>query len=238
MSQTERKTSTGHTAGIHSATSFGEAERTLKRQRDEEMSQIDASAAGRNAETVYRRKDGKKLDMLTEFMKSQSNVEGKKQQVEQAQYEWGTGSVQKKQFENTKQELLDIANEPFARTVDDPKLERIRKEALRDGDPMAQYFASKQEKIQEEQDEREDREEARQMKNKTDGSSAAKNVPVSRRKPLYKGPTPAPNRFGIRPGYRWDAVDRGTKFEHKVMTKMNEKNSLKDDAYKWSVSDL
>jgi len=176
--------------------------------------------------------------MLTEFMKSQSSAEGKKQLVEQAQYEWGTGSVQKKAFQDTKQELLDIANEPFARTVDNPKLEKMRKETVRDGDPMAAYFASKQEKVLEEEDLREERDEARHAaSNNTQGSKA---VPASRRKPLYKGPTPAPNRFGIRPGYRWDAVDRSSqaRFEHKVMTKMNEKNSLKDDAYKWSVSDL
>lgn len=234
--KTERKTSTGHTAGIHSASSFGQAERSLKRERDLEMSQIDSAAAGRNAETVYRRKDGKKLDMLTEFMKSQSTSEGKKQQVEQAQYEWGTGSVQKKAFEDTKQELLNIANEPFARTVDNPELERMRKERIRDDDPMAQYFQSKQEKIMEERDEREEREEAKLLRKNPE----AKNVPTSRRKPLYKGPTPAPNRFGIKPGYRWDAVDRSSaaRFEHKVMTKMNEKSALKDDAYKWSVSDL
>lgn len=169
--------------------------------------------------------------MLSEFMKQQSTTEGKKQLVEQAQFDWGIGSVQKKAYEDKRNEMIDIANEPFARTVDDPKLEKMRKEVIRESDPMAQYFAQKQEKVQADLDEQLDREERR---------NPTKTATITRRKPLYKGPTPAPNRFGIRPGYRWDAVDRSnaSRFEHRVMTKMNEKASLKDDAYKWSVSDL
>ena len=241
MSKQERKTASGHTAGIHSGESFGESERSLKRQRDLELAQMDQSAAGKNAETVYRDKRGRKLDMLNEFMKQQSSTEGKKQVVEQAQFEWGSGSVQKKAFEESRKEFEEMADAPFARTVDDPKLERMRKEALRDGDPMAQYFSTQRSKQQEERDAEEDRLAAeRDRERERSGNFTASKPPTSRKKPLYNGPTPAPNRFGIRPGYRWDAVDRSNaaRFEHKMMTKMNEKNSLKDDAYKWSVSDL
>ena len=57
-------------------------------------------------------------------------------------------------------------------------------------------------------------------------------------KPIYKGPLPAPNRFGIRPGYRWDGVDRGNRFEKELLLKISEKGSYNEDQYKWSVSDL
>ena len=40
-------------------------------------------------ETVYRDKKGKKLDMLSEFMRQQNTEESKKLKLEQAQYEWG-----------------------------------------------------------------------------------------------------------------------------------------------------
>jgi hypothetical protein len=59
-----------------------------------------------------------------------------------------------------------------------------------------------------------------------------------RSKPLYSGPTPPPNRFHIRPGYRWDAIDRGNGFENMLLKKMSDKNSFKEDEYRWAVADM
>lgn len=54
------------------------------------------------------------------------------------------------------------------------------------GDPMAEYFNSIRDKAEQE-------------------VAVRTGKPP---KPRYRGPAPAPNRFGIAPGYRWDAIDR------------------------------
>lgn len=47
-----------------------------------------------------------------------------------------------------------------------------------------------------------------------------------------------PNRFGIRPGPRWDGVDRSNGYEAKWLLQLNSQKSLEAEAYKWSCSDL
>ena len=100
-----------------------------------------------------------------------------------------------------------------ARTAEDAGLEQMRKEVIRDGDPMAEYFRTKQTQKEE------------------------KARPADAR-PLYKGPPPPPNRFGIRPGYRWDGVDRGNGWEGKVQQKVAEGIGYKNDRYAWSCADM
>ncbi|KAJ7244183.1 Pre-mRNA-splicing factor of RES complex-domain-containing protein [Mycena haematopus] len=58
------------------------------------------------------------------------------------------------------------------------------------------------------------------------------------RKPEYAGPPPPPNRFGIKPGYRWDGVDRGNGFEKKYFQSINQKKRMGLDSYQWSAEDM
>jgi pre-mRNA-splicing factor CWC26 len=221
-----KKTASGHDAGLQTGAGFGRTEKEIKDRRDEEMKSGDPSLQGADQDTVYRDRKGKKLDMLNEFMRQQAVREGKEFKIEKATTEWGKGTVQKLEVEALRQELLDVASEPFARTIDNPRMEAMRKEVIRDGDPMALYFAKKKEKELEDEKSRAGSHE--------DGVESVL-VP---KKPSYKGPIGAPNRFRIMPGYRWDGIDRGNKYEHKILTKANDRTALKEDEYRWSVSDM
>lgn len=207
-----------HRPGIHTGEEFGATERNLKRKRDEELAQY----SGRNGqeETVYRDKSGRKMDMVSEYMKQKTSTEVQKKALEEAQQEWGKGTVQKQDRAERARDFEELRNEPFARSINDPKLERMRKEVVRDGDPMAEYFQMKKEKAQ--------------ASSKIDPSTGRSTS----NKPIYRGPNPTPNRFNIRPGYRWDAIDRSNGFEKRMLTKMNEKSAFNEDDYKWRVSDL
>lgn len=55
--------------------------------------------------------------------------------------------------------------------------------------------------------------------------------------PEFRGACP-PNRFNIRPGHRWDGVDRSNGYEEKLLLQINSKKALESEAYKWSSSDL
>jgi pre-mRNA-splicing factor CWC26 len=167
-------------------------------------------------DTVYRDKRGRKLDMLNEMMRQQAIREGKAVAAAKEQYEWGKGAVQKDLDQRAKDELANIAHEPFARSKDDARLDAMRRAEIHADDPMAQY-----------------------MRAKLDARAAAAPTKDGKPpKPRYKGPAPQPNRFGILPGYRWDGRDRGSGWEATVASAASAKLRSKDAAYQWSTSDM
>lgn len=130
------------------------------------------------------------------------------QNAEEKHQQWKHGV---KQVQDYKQKLADDEHEmgkAFARTADDIDMNEQLKVIIRKEDPMLEYMMKKETRL--------------------GGQSA---------KPVFKGPFP-PNRLNIRPGYRWDGVDRSSGFEKRWFEHQNNKRANEEDAYKWSVSDM
>ncbi|KAF1331699.1 Equilibrative nucleoside transporter, partial [Globisporangium splendens] len=207
-------------AGLFTAKEFAEEHKRKLRQNDF-LRTADASDMGANAETVYRDKRGRKLDMLNEMVRQQEILDGKREREAREEYEWGTGKVQKQELKNQRELMEQIKQAPFARHEDDPELEQLRKERVRAFDPMNS-------KVFQEDD----------LFGGGKSSKKSKSKKKSGTKPKYAGPPAPPNRFGIQPGYRWDGVVRGTGWEEKLLLRQNKQSAASEEAYRYAVADM
>ncbi|KAJ5715486.1 Bud13 [Penicillium malachiteum] len=117
------------------------------------------------------------------------------------------GDVQRQQRETRRQELQEIKAMPVARTIEDEALNDELRERDRWNDPAAQFLTQK----------------------KGPGASATG-------RPLYHGSF-QPNRYGIRPGHRWDGVDRANGFEKDWFASRNKKSRNEALEYQWQMDE-
>lgn len=216
-----KKMSSGHKSGIQSSSDFAKAEKKLRKRQKEELAKHNAGAE--TGETIYRDASGKKRTVDAEHDEEQLRLMEEEKAEKQKQANKGT--YQKLQEEAKLHELEMASSMTLSRTVNDIQMEDRKKTIIREGDPMAMYAWKKQQ------------EEQAAVAASGDGKSvgAAAAVPL---KPMYKGPQPKANRYGIRPGYRWDGIDRGNGFEDKVLEHLHSKGRKKEEAYKWSSADM
>jgi pre-mRNA-splicing factor CWC26 len=118
------------------------------------------------------------------------------------------GRVQREALEAKAHEMAQLQRSTFARHQDDEQLEELRRREIRMDDPMARYAVKRQRKTA---------------------------LPT---RPVYKGPPPKPNRYGIRPGYRWDGIDRGNGFEDKILAHTFNQQHREEKAYRWRSADM
>ncbi|KAL4877756.1 Pre-mRNA-splicing factor of RES complex-domain-containing protein, partial [Aspergillus karnatakaensis] len=115
------------------------------------------------------------------------------------------GDVQRQEREKRREALEEAKVMPLARTVDDEDLNDELKAQSRWNDPAAQFLTK----------------------------GVGKDVSRTG-KPLYKGAF-QPNRYGIRPGHRWDGVDRGNGFEKEWFAARNRKGRMEALEYEWQM---
>lgn len=215
----------GTNAGLRTGRDLKEEIDRKKREESQRFSKMDPSISGRGAETVYRDKEGKRLEGVEEFLHLQQG----QPKPEDKPLEWGKGLTQKREAEARQAALELEKDKPFARSRDDPELDKMLKERVRWGDPMAHLVKKKNvEHVLENLDEDE--------KIRESGFIIPQDIPSHSW--LKRGVDPPANRYGIKPGRHWDGVDRSNGFERGLFKRQNEKRATETEAYLWSVADM
>lgn len=186
---------------------------------------MDPSIMGRDVEPVYRDKIKGERISKDDFLKQHK----KEEKPKEVKLEWGKGLAQKREAESKQLELELEKDKPFARTRDDPDLDRMLKDQVRWGDPMAHLVKKKQPELV-----LPDLGTGEKMKES--GFIIPQDIPTHSW--LKRGLDAAPNRYGIRPGRHWDGVDRSNGFEKDLFKRTNEKQATEREAYLWSVADM
>ncbi|OMH83414.1 DNA mismatch repair protein msh6 [Zancudomyces culisetae] len=178
-----------------------------KRESHAANSELGESSAPK---TIYRdSKTGKVIDIEEEKIKYQEKLLAKEERKAK-QKEWNMGLTQRREQVEYLKKLEEVKSTPFTSYLDDTKLKELKKNEVVWDDPMREYIQK---------------------------SSKAKSKGSKYVYPAYSGPNPPPNRYGIKPGYRWDGVDRSNGFEEKYLKSRSKIESQKTDRYMHSVRD-
>lgn len=204
----------GKKAGLQNAQSLKKESDERRRREHDLFEKMSSEVSGRDAEVQMRstgRKGRRARDAADEDPAEQRRKEEHEKKKKELYDRWGKGLKQIEDRKSRMEEMAHEASKPVARYANDEDLDRHLREQEHADDPMLEYIRSK--------------------RKKRDQQS---NQPVI---PKYEGSYPE-NRFGIRPGYRWDGVDRSNGYEKRWFDKQNEKRAVQDEAYKYSVEDM
>jgi pre-mRNA-splicing factor CWC26 len=181
----------------------------LKRRQREEREDFERHRKNTKAEeTVYRDATGRRIDISMKRAEARKAAAEAEEKERQAK-EDPKGEVQKEEARKRREQLEDAKLMKFARTADDEEMNEELKEQQRWNDPMMQFMSEKKQ-------------------------SSGKGK--SKRRPVYNGAAP-PNRYGIKPGYRWDGVDRSNGFEGERFRAINRREMSKGLSYSWQMDE-
>ncbi|KAI8377883.1 Pre-mRNA-splicing factor of RES complex-domain-containing protein [Radiomyces spectabilis] len=202
------KMSSGQKAGLLTSHEIRAEAERAREAERQMMNRLKQESHGKDAETIYRDVTGRKVDPK---IKRAEEARAKKEamEAEARKMEWGKGLVQRTEAEEEKRRLAEESSKPLARYADDEDYNQGLREQERWNDPAAGFLTKK--------------------------PSKGKGKAFTR--PTYQGAW-KPNRFMIRPGYRWDGVDRSTGYEDQLLLQINQKKSRAAEAHAWSTEDM
>lgn len=197
----------GAHAGLQSAEAVT-AQLRFKQAEERRRFEQDADEhSGRGKETIYRDASGRIINV------AMKRAEARKKAEEEAarkteEVEAQKGDVQRADAARRREEVREARFLGVGRSVDDVEMNEELRERERWDDPMAGLLSS----------------DAKKKGGKEGG------------KEIYTGAW-MPNRYGIRPGWRWDGVDRGNGFEKEYFAARNRRRNLKELDYAWQMDE-
>ncbi|CAE8686706.1 unnamed protein product, partial [Polarella glacialis] len=178
---------------------------------------------GKGATTVYRNREGSKIDRAAWVDQQQKKKKKKMSDYPEQELEWGGGVKQKASQEADKEELERIAAQPFARFQPDEKYVQELKEKQDWADPMR--------KFQEDEEKVADGIDAMKASNNFGDAQA-----VVKKKPKCPH-APWLNRHNILPGYRWDGKIRGNGYERRWLEAQNARKNRVNEKWKYEMEE-
>jgi len=202
------KMESGARGGLQTAAQTAAMVKAQEKKKKAEMAKYqDPAAADATSQETIYRDASGRIINVAMKRAEARRAEEEKKKKEQEEREAAMGDVQRKQRETRKKELEDIKSMPVARTIDDEVLNDDLRSRERWNDPAAGFLTQK----------------------------AAPGASVTGR-PLYRGSF-QPNRYGIRPGHRWDGVDRANGFEKEWFASRNKRNRMEALEYQWQMDE-
>ncbi|KAI0596848.1 Pre-mRNA-splicing factor of RES complex-domain-containing protein [Biscogniauxia sp. FL1348] len=212
--------------GTHAGLQTGAAvSQQLERRRQAERAEYERESRARGPEqqqheTVYRDATGRRVDVAMKRAELRREAEAARAKQEQAARDL-RGDAQVEEARRRREALDDAALMGVARGADDEDMNRELKGKVRWGDTMAQFIGGSGG--------------GKEVVTAAAGAGKKKSSSTKGR-PIYQGAW-APNRYQIRPGYRWDGVDRSNGFEAERFKAINRRERNKGLEYSWQMDE-